>query len=335
MRLRALLITVGVLLMSSIVVAEPPFQDLDSTQCLRVAVNGEPEDMELDRWSREPRLIVASTPPVAVPIVNGKLDEMVTLNAPKFHPIGISLVRNGEKTLLYAISRGVGVEVFELTESTLAHRRTLKDELITSPNGIAATRSGQVYVSNISAHGGLRGRLSNLFRRNSGSVIHYDGRQWTKELSPVHFGNGLLLSPDESQLWVASFTDRKIRRYRRDVVTGKLTHEVTIDIDGHPDNIKWSAFPTLVVAVHPSYTRTGLHITAPKLFKAPTAVAVIHDATAAAPKAEIVVLHRSGKVISGASTTIPYGDRIFLSQIKRGFLIDCPAPQALTVQSQR
>ena len=317
--------------MSSTAVAAPPVQDLDPAQCRRVAVNPGPEDMELDRWSKEPRLIVASKPPVAVPIENGQLGKKpVPLEAPTFHPIGISLVRNGDTTLLYAISKSVGVEVLKVTDTALVHQDTLKSDLITSPNGIAATRSGQIYVSNTSAHGGIR----SLSTKN-GSVVHYEphDKKWSKVLSPVHFGNGLLLSPDESQLWVASFRDRKIRRYRRDLATGKLAKEVEIEIDGHPDNIKWSTFPTLVVAVHPSFMRTGLHIFLPKLFKAPTAVAVIRDATATAPKAEIVVRHPSGKVISGASTAILHGNRLFLSQIKRDFLIDCPAPQALTVQS--
>jgi hypothetical protein len=291
--------------------------------CRRVDVPPGPEDFELDRWSTPPRLIVASHPPVAIPIVGEALGTPVPLQVdpavPRFEPIGISLVRRDDETLLYAINKDVGIEVFRVEPAALRHLATLESPLIVTPNEVVATPSGHVYVSNMFAHAGLRGRLSALFRTRSGNVVHFDEREWRVAAGPIGFGNGMLVSPDGRRFWVAAFAERKLYRYDRDPATGRLGNPTAIETGGFPDNLQWDRYPRIAAAVHPSYVRTSLHLLTGGRANSPSSVETIDGISGTVDE----LFRDDGQTISAASTALRYGSHLYVSQIRRGYLLDC------------
>jgi arylesterase/paraoxonase len=291
--------------------------------CRRIQTPPGPEDFELDRWSSPPRLVVASHPPVFIPIENGALGDAQPLAInppiPDFHAIGISLVRRDGQTLLYAINKSVGIEVFRLQDASLRHETTLRNPLISNPNEVLATVDGHLYVSNISAHGGLRGALSTLFKTRSGNVVHFHGDKWDVAAGPIGFGNGMLVSPDGRTFWVAGFGDRRLYEYERDVSTGALIFHREISTSGYPDNLQWRQYPVMDIATHPSYARAGLHVLAPSLFNSHSRVEEVDAGTAA----RSTLFDDDGKRISAASTAVVYGTHLFISQIRGSYVLDC------------
>jgi arylesterase/paraoxonase len=163
-----------------------------------------------------------------------------------FSPGGIDLfeerLASGQMSYrLFAVNlAGPEVLIFDIENSgdlSLAER--FSDPRLTSPNDIVATGPNSFYVSNDTASGRhtLRGKADFLAGLPTGSVFHYDGNSWAIMVDGLRFPNGLALSADASELYVAEMRAEAIRAYARDPATDALELEARIPLGSFPNNL--------------------------------------------------------------------------------------------------
>ena len=99
-----------------------------------------------------------------------------------FQPHGLSLFRGpDDQESLFVVSHPDGrhtVEIFDVRAGALAHRETLTDELLRSPNDVLAVGPRQFYATNDHRHTtGFRRTAEDLLRRADSDIVYYDGER--------------------------------------------------------------------------------------------------------------------------------------------------------------
>jgi len=195
----------------------------------------------------------------------------LTPRAPEnFHPHGIGLyvddggagtlfVVNHPRASLFNDARGDGnkgpahtIEVYELVNERLTHLRQLSDPALVSPNDIVPIDHERFYVTN--DHGStsrLGHKLEDYGRLARGQVLYYDGQRFSKVLDGIRYANGINLSPDGKQVYVASPSDGDLYVFDRDETTGALTERFVQSLGTGIDNIEVEADGTLWLGAHP------------------------------------------------------------------------------------
>ncbi|HET7435863.1 MAG TPA: SMP-30/gluconolactonase/LRE family protein [Thermoanaerobaculia bacterium] len=277
-----------------------------------------PEDFEYD--AAHQRLIVGSHPPVFVPVnADGTLGNFVDALAtaqPDLHMVGISLTRDGKT--LYAINKAKRtIDIFDVTPAALVPRGSLpqSDLLRASANEVFAARENEVYVTN--AQGSRAPIFEALTIRRWATVAYWNGTKWIRAADRIGFANGMQMSSDERTLYVAGFQEKAIHVYSRNA-DGTLTEQRRLKLPSAPDNLKWddeAKRAKLVVAVHPSQLRTSLHIKISDRVSAPSRVLLVDPNDGKCEE-----LYR-GDEINAASTAFLQGKNLYISQIRRGYLL--------------
>ncbi|MEM9837729.1 MAG: SMP-30/gluconolactonase/LRE family protein [Pseudomonadota bacterium] len=149
---------------------------------------------------------------------------------------------------------GPEVLVFDVDERgdlTLAER--FSNELMTSPNDVVATGPSSFYVSNDTASGrqSVRGKADFLFGLPTGSVMYFDGRDWSVVADGLKFPNGMALAPQSNRLFVAEMRAEAVRRYQRDPATNQLEERGQIFLDSFPNNLSVDAEGRILVGSVP------------------------------------------------------------------------------------
>jgi len=181
-----------------------------------------------------------------------------------FHPHGISLwtdPASGERSLFVVnhIQGGLNeigisrVEIFGIeADGRLVPRGGVIGAEMNSPNDVLAVGPNQFYASN--DHGSTTGlgiMLENYLQLPRANVVYYDGKGFTRVADGIRFANGLGLSPDGRQLYVAETTGFAIRTYDRNPDSGRLTYRSSTPVDNGVDNIDMAPDGSLWVAGHP------------------------------------------------------------------------------------
>jgi hypothetical protein len=291
-------------------------------QCEPIHVGFGPEDFEVDP-SHPSRIIVASKDPYFVDITPAGLARPRKIEVQglphELEMVGIFAVRSADGVArLYAINRRhAGIEVFRIAENALAWETS-----IPLPNGwhkraneVLALPNGHVYVSLAQGRGGLLQYWENLTKRKWAKVLlHRDGA-WHEAATGLAFANGLQISEDEKTLYVSAFDERKIYAYPRNA-DGSLdeANRRALRVSGSPDNLKWHE-GRLLVAAHPSKLRTALYFV--HLAKPRSLVYAID------PRTGVEEAIYDGRDIAAASTAHREGELLFMSQIKRDWIVSC------------
>ncbi len=174
-----------------------------------------------------------------------------------FRPHGVSLHRQGEEARLFVINhRASGehsVELFRITaENALEHLKTLRDPAFLYPNDIAALDGTRFYMTNNFGTSSAFGNAAEvLLRLPFSNLVYFDGEKAEVAADGLRFANGIHLSDDGETLYVAEWTGRALRLYRRNG-DGSLALQQTIETGGSPDNISQDEEGALYLPTHAS-----------------------------------------------------------------------------------
>lgn len=173
-----------------------------------------------------------------------------------FQPHGLSLFRGpDDQESLFVVSHPDGrhtVEIFDVRAGALAHRETLTDELLRSPNDVLAVGPRQFYATNDHRHTtGFRRTAEDLLRRADSDIVYYDGSAFRVVAENVAYPNGITMSPDGLSVYVASTTGRAVLRYDRDPETGSLSFRKSYDAGTGVDNLEVASDGTVWIGAHP------------------------------------------------------------------------------------
>ncbi len=258
---------------------------------------------------------------------------------PTFHPHGIGLwVAPDGRTLLFVVNHpgsslfgdnpGKGpahtIEIFEVgADGMLVHRRRIESEMLISPNDIAPVGEDRFYVTN--DHGtepGFGRTLEEYLRLKKASVLYFDGKRFVEAASDIRYANGIAVSADGAQVFVAMVTSFAVAVYNRDAATGALTPHAEIDVDTGPDNIEIDAHGDLWIGAHPKLlTFVGYAKDADKL--SPSQALRIHRTEGGYDVTEVFL--GEGDDISGSSVAAWRQGRLLIGSVFDPHFLDCTA----------
>ncbi|MEE4211317.1 MAG: SMP-30/gluconolactonase/LRE family protein [Parvularcula sp.] len=149
---------------------------------------------------------------------------------------------------------GPEILVFDVEEDgNLSLAERYSTDLLVSPNDVVATGPDAFYVTNDTGSGrqSLRGKADFLFGIPNGSILHFDGNDWSVAADGLRFPNGIALAPDGSTLYVAEMRAEAVRRFERDPATGVLEPRMKIALEAFPNNLSIDENGILLIGAVP------------------------------------------------------------------------------------
>ena len=144
------------------------------------------------------------------------------------------------------------MEIFDIVDGRLAHRETIRDELLRSPNDILAVGSRKFYVTNDHRHpGGWKRTAEDFLRLADSDVVFFDGTGFRVVAEGIVYPNGITMDPDGRTVFVASTTGHSILSYQRDPVSGALLFRERFAVGTGVDNLEMDRDGTLWIGAHP------------------------------------------------------------------------------------
>jgi arylesterase/paraoxonase len=246
--------------------------------------------------------------------------------APDFQPHGISLfVDPGGKDALFVINHSGGthkVEIYDLVADGLVHRKTVTGPALVSPNDIVAVSRDSFYVSNDHRYtSGIRKTLEDYLKLPLANIVYYDGRSFSEAAAGISYANGINVSPDGRNLYVAGTTRMTLKVYDRDLKTGALIFKENIKFDTGLDNIEIGPDGDLWIGAHPQLLKFVAHSKdAGKL--SPSQVLRIKLKNDGQHQIDEVYLNR-GETLSGSSVCAVYKNRLLIGSVFEEKFLDC------------
>lgn len=228
-----------------------------------------------------------------------KLQKLELKNYPEghdFHPLGLEIWPSygGNGSYLYAVNHARARTVIEqflldpAEPDAATYIRTISHSWFISPNALALTSPDSFYVSNdhfftrrLPIIGHFVPIIETLLGLPFSFVAHVTLNppsappsaptilEHTIEAPFIPFSNGVSVSPDGSEVAIASTTLNRVLFYTRDKLTNRLTYNTAVPVPFCPDNIRYNvpndhndddneenggdAATELVVAGHPHF----------------------------------------------------------------------------------
>jgi arylesterase/paraoxonase len=243
-----------------------------------------------------------------------------------FQPHGISLYidKTGQDSL-FVINHQKGrhrIEIYDLVDGRLAHRKTLSDPMLISPNDLVAVDRNKFYVSNDHRfEAGMMRQLEDYLQLKLSSVAYYDSSRFVEAASGIGYANGINVSSDGRLLFLAAVTEGALHIYNRDLASGKLTLRQKIDLGTGVDNIEMGADGSLWIGAHPQLLKFIQHAQDPAKLSPSQVLHLIPGADGAYDVQE-VYLNR-GEEVSGSSVAAVYGNRMLVGAVFEAKFLDC------------
>tara|TARA_R110002124_G_scaffold169666_2_gene337210 strand:+ start:5953 stop:6999 length:1047 start_codon:yes stop_codon:yes gene_type:complete len=180
-----------------------------------------------------------------------------------FHPHGISLWTGADGSQrLFVINHRASfdtaggahaVEIFDVGENgLLSHVESISHEALLSPNDVLAVGPRSFYATNDRAyHSGIMASLEAYFGLPLSSVSWFDGTNGDMAAHGIAYANGINISADGTELYVAELLARRVRVYDRDVESGALSANRVLPVPTAPDNIEIDERGDLWIGGHP------------------------------------------------------------------------------------
>ncbi len=243
-----------------------------------------------------------------------------------FRPHGISLfVREGGPDVLFVINHQGEehrIDVFDLKDGGLAHRKSLTSPMLVSPNDIVGVGPDSFYVTNDHRYpSGWRRDLEDYLRLRRSNVVFYDGSEFVEAASGIGYANGINVSPDGRLLYVCALTEGSLHIYDRDPESGRLEHREEIDLGTGVDNIEVDAEGDLWIGAHPQLL-TFVEHAKEHWTVSPSQVLHLTPKEAGGYDVEEVYLD-TGEEISASSVAAVRGNRLLIGAVFDSKLLDC------------
>ncbi len=236
----------------------------------------------------------------------------------EFHPHGIGLfVGKGGLTSLFVVNhtqKGHFVEIFDLRQGRLVHRRSINDPLLISPNDVLPVGPEAFYVTN--DHGSVSrwGRtLEDYLQLARSHVLYFDGKAFRRVAGDLAYANGINQGKDGRTVYVAATVGKKVVVYDRDTVTGALSLKGEIPLGTGGDNIEVDQEGNLWIGAHPKLLTFVKYAKDPKVLS-PSQVLRVNP-KAAPPQQVTEVYLNDGRPLSGSSVAAVYKDRLLIGSV--------------------
>lgn len=176
----------------------------------------------------------------------------------EFNPHGISIFESEDKTIyLYAVdhaghSHAIRLFKYDPAGKLIFLRKFIHDDFMISPNDVLAIDENRFYFTN--DHGSLRepGRtIEEYLQLRKSNVVYFNGTDFKIVANKIGYANGINMSRDGREVFVAATVDRSVWVYDRDAVSGNLHLKDQIFLNTGVDNIELDDEDNLWIACHP------------------------------------------------------------------------------------
>lgn len=267
-----------------VIQASGQFTELETTladRCEYIDTAPGPEDIAIDHATGI-AYFAATDRRVETPRPRGSIYRL-DLNDPSSAPVevlgdvpadffahGLSLWRDPEGVLrLFAVNHpksGETVEIFEVAnDEELEHVETVTSDAMYALNDVVAVGPRQFYATNDQRYkDGIGAILEVFLGLPLGELIYFDGDKGTKAVGGFAFANGVNVSLDGTQVYVAETIGRKLAIFDRDTTTGALNGRRNHNIGSGLDNIDVAPDGSLYIGAHPKLLAFTAHAEDPQ-----------------------------------------------------------------------
>ncbi|MBU2548134.1 MAG: SMP-30/gluconolactonase/LRE family protein [Proteobacteria bacterium] len=248
----------------------------------------------------------------------------------EFHPHGLSLFRSPDGRLsLFVINHteaGHFIEIFDMVDKRLVHRRGISDPLMNNPNDLLAVGPDRFYVTNDHGSSSDLGRtVEDYLQLSRAGVVYFDGSRFSRVVDDLSYANGIEKSPDGRTVYVAETLALRIGEYGRDPENGALTLKRHIDLGTGVDNIMVGEQGSLIVGCHPKLLTFSLHARDPGK-QSPSQVLKIAFNPDRTYRVEEIFLSR-GETLSGSSVATIFKGKLLIGSVFDGRFLVCDMRQ--------
>ncbi|MDZ4846560.1 MAG: SMP-30/gluconolactonase/LRE family protein [Chitinophagales bacterium] len=168
------------------------------------------------------------------------------------HPHGISLYQSPQGHFIYVVNHDKGKHSILLYHGKNLVRTFQDSAFILSPNDVVAVDERRFYFTNDhGSHTHIGKKLEDYFQLKKSNVIYFDGENYSIAADNIAYANGINMSRDGKEVYVASTIAGSVQVYDRDSASGKLMLKDEIFLKTGIDNIELDEEGNLWVACHP------------------------------------------------------------------------------------
>jgi arylesterase/paraoxonase len=243
-----------------------------------------------------------------------------------FQPHGICLFTAETGAVsLFVVNHGKGrhaVDIFDLDGLTLVHRKTVTGPLLFSPNDVAAVDEDRFYVTNDHGSRSDMGKtLEDYLNLKRSGVVYYDGQGFRSVAERIGYANGIALGPGGQFLYLCATTEGTVRVYQRDLISGALALQQTVECGTGVDNIEVDDTGALWIGAHPKPFDFVMHARSER-YRSPSEVIKLTRGPAGNFSQQVVYLD-DGSALSGSSVGAVYRNRLLIGSVFEPFFLDC------------
>ncbi len=247
-----------------------------------------------------------------------------------FHPHGLHLFvdDDGSERLFVVNHRGgwsppSTVEIFDVNpDGTLIYRRTIESEALNSPNDLVAVGPDQFYVTN--DHGAtsdLGQTFETLLRIPLGNLSFFDGSDFQVVHRRTKYANGVNISHDGTELYLAETLRQTVKVFDRDLSTNALELTEVISLKSGVDNIDVAPDGSLWIGSHPKLLAFMAHASDPETPSPSQVIRVYQDEDESWQQVEIYL--DDGGPISGSSAAAIWNNTMVIGPVFDTHILVC------------
>ncbi len=172
-----------------------------------------------------------------------------------FAPHGISMVKTDSTYTILAVNHANNshsIEIFELYDKILTHKKTLTDVSMISPNDVVMLDKNRFYFTNDHKYTeGVMQLLENYAGLSVSNVIYFDGKNYSEVANGIAYANGINIDVKRNLLFVASPRKFLVKVYKI-YENNSLEFIENIDCKTGVDNIEFDTEGNLWIGSHPN-----------------------------------------------------------------------------------
>ena len=169
--------------------------------------------------------------------------------------LGFASSRKAARQLVrhrHVMINGHSVDIFILKNNQLEPINKITDILLVSPNDIAMINENQFYVTNDHGSKSLTGKMiEDYLQLSRSNLVFYNGNNFKIIIDDLQYANGVNISYDRNEVYIAETIGKKISIYQRDSSTNNLDLIKSLYVNSGVDNIEIDNKGNLWIGSHP------------------------------------------------------------------------------------
>jgi len=246
----------------------------------------------------------------------------------EIHPHGISYYKtSGGQAYLYAVDHAGGSHSILLfyfeNDTTLSLLRTFSDStFIISPNDVVAVDEQRFFFTNDhGSHSDFGKTLEDYLQQAKSKVVYFDGNQYSVAAEKIKYANGINISRDGKEIYVAACIGKSILIYDHEISSGKLSLKKEIYLNTGVDNIELDESGNLWVACHPQLLTFVKHAKDTSRLAPSQVIRVTRDADGNFTPKEIYL--NKGEEMSASSVAAVAGNIMLVGPVLDDHILWC------------